>query len=123
MYNDKYYDQKKISDYAKQASRDKFQNNSRTRLMNAMQKRFNTTMVGALVAFEDEFGELWGNGLDTEELTPEQLEERDHWEKVRARVFDNGNDQARAAMDEISNYTVSWNKYVTKFIIKNPHKQ
>ena len=118
--NQKYYEQQKINKLAKKIGQEKFQNNSRNRLMDAIKKKFDTTMIGALAAFEEEFGELWGNGLDIHDLDRDQLEERERWERVRSKVLDNGNDQARSAAEEISNYTVSLNRYVTKFIVK-PH--
>ena len=115
--NMNYNEQKKISELAKKISKEKFQSNSRNRLMDAIKKKFNTTMIGALAAFEEEFGELWGDGLDIDDLTPDQLEERERWERVRSKVLDNGNDQSRSSMEEISRYTVSFNRYVTKFIV------
>jgi len=115
---DDYYEMKKVSQMAKKISTTKFQNNSRNRLMNNIKKKFNTTMIGALAAFEEEFGELWGNGMSLDDLTQDQLEERERWERVRSQVLDNGNDQSRSSMEEISQYTVSWNRYVTKFVVQ-----
>lgn len=115
---DDYYHMKKLNTMAKKISQDKFQDSSRNRLKNNIQKKFQTTMIGALAAFEDEFGELWGNGLDVNDLDKDQLEERERWERVRSRVLDNGNDQARSAMEEVSHYTVTFNRYVTKFIVR-----
>jgi len=115
---DDYYEMKKISNMTKKLSQEKFNNNSRNRLRNNIQKKFQTTMIGALAAFEDEFGELWGNGLDIHELDRDQLEERERWERVRSKILDGGNYQSRCAAEEISHYTVSFNRYVTKFIVK-----
>ena len=114
-----YYEMKKLNQMAKKIGQEKFQNTSRNRLMENIKKKFNTTMIGALAAFEEEFGELWGNGMDFEDLSIDQAEERERWERVRSRVLNNGNDQSRSAMEEISHYTVSWNRYVTKFIVKS----
>ena len=36
---------------------------------------------------------------------------RDVWEDVRAQILDNGNSQLRAAMNEISDYTISWDRH------------
>ena len=116
---DDYYEMKKVNRIAKKIGQEKFQNKSRDRLMGAIQQKFKTTMIGALAAFEEEFGELWGDGMDLDNLNPEQLEERERWERVRSHVLDNGNDQSRSSMEEISHYTVTWNRYVTKFVIRN----
>lgn len=116
---DNYYQMKKVNDMAKKINKEKFQKNSKRRLMDNVKKRIETTMIGALAAFEEEFGELWGNNLDLDDLTQDQLEERERWERVRSKVLDNGNNQSRSAMEEISQYNVSWNRYITKFIVKN----
>ena len=116
--NQKYYEQQKINRLAKKIGQEKFQNNSRNRLMDAIKKKFDTTMIGALAAFEEEFGELWGDGLGIDQLTLDQLEERERWDRVRSKVLDNGNNQSRSAAEEISHYTVTFNKYVTKFVVK-----
>lgn len=117
--SDNYFEMKKINQMAKKRGQEKFQHSSRNRLIGNIKKKFNTTMIGALAAFEEQFGELWGDGLEFKDLTPEQLEERERWDIVRSQVLDNGNDQLRASIDEISHYTVSFNRYVTKFVIKN----
>jgi len=115
---DDYYRMKHEHNLAKSVNRNKFQDNSKNRLISKIKKNFNTTMIGALAAFEEEFGELWGDGMGNEDLSPDQLDERERWERVRSKVLDNGNDQSRSAIEEISNHTISWNRFTTKFIVK-----
>ncbi len=115
---DEYYRMKKANNLAKSVNKQKFQDNSKSRLVDNIQKKFKTTMIGALAAFEEEFGEIWGDGLNPEDMSRDQLEEKERWDRVRSRVLDNGNDQARSATEEISNHTVSWNRYTTKFLVK-----
>ena len=73
----------------------------------------------ALAAFEERFGELWGHGLRDEDLDEEQREWKELWMEARARILDNGNSNLRAAQSEISQYTLSWNRYVNKFDFKD----
>ena len=44
---------------------------------------------------------------------------REVWEDVRAQILDNGNAQLRAAMNEIDDYTITWNRYSMSIPVKN----
>lgn len=99
---------------------EKYKEHSKKRLMLNLKKKFDTTMIGALVQFEDHFGRLWGHGLSLDQLSNQQIEWRKIWEEVRTNILNNGNNQARAADDEIAQYTMTWNRYRTEFIITQP---
>ena len=92
-----------------------YKDNSKRRLLNNIKKKFDTTIIGSLAAFEEKFGELWGHGLSIEELDEDQLYWREEWADARSRILDNGNANLRAAQNEIAQYTLSWNRYVTQF--------
>ena len=92
-----------------------YKENSKRRLLNNLKKKFDTTIIGSLAAFEDRFGELWGHGLPTPELDEDQLYWREAWTDARSKILDNGNANLRAAQNEIAQYTLSWNRYVTQF--------
>lgn len=66
-------------------------------LINSIYKKFQTTMIGALARFEDNFGHIWEN-------EPEDSKVWDHWEYTRNSILNNGNKQARAAIEEIKLY-------------------
>jgi len=100
----------------KKNNEDKYKENSKKRLMSVIEKKFKTTMIGALARVEDGFGSLWGHGQ--RDLTPEQQEFRKLWTEVRTDVLNNGNNQLRGALDEIANYTMSWDKFKTEFVIR-----
>ena len=93
----------------------KYKDNSKRRLCNILKKKFDTTIIGSLAAFEDAFGELWGHGLNINDLDEDQRYWREIWMETRSKVLDNGNANLRAAQNEISQYTLSWNRYVTNF--------
>jgi len=114
---DRYQASRFIKD-AKKNSQRKYETNSKKRLMNNVAKKLQTTMIGALAQFEKQFGELWGIDEDIGNLTPEQQFYRSKWESVRTEVLNNGNNQIRAAMDELSQYTITWNRFQTSFIVK-----
>ena len=97
---------------------DSYNEMSKKRLMNNLQKKFNTVAVGALVAFEETMGELWGHGLPYEKLTEEQKEYRKKWEQIRTKVLDLGGTNCRAAKSEIAQYSLRWNRYVMNFKVE-----
>ena len=109
---------KKLHDTVKQQNEQVYKENSKRRLMSNVNKKFQTTMIGALAQFEDLFGDLWGVDKESEERTKRENDLFDKWQIARTAILNNGNNQARAAMDEMNQYTISWNKFHTDFIVK-----
>lgn len=68
---------------------------------NILTKRFQTTMIGALSEFEENFGYLWGIDEDDNELTERQQEFRDKWEYTRNKILNNGNNQLRKCVADL----------------------
>lgn len=65
-------------------------------------KRFQTTMIGALFEFEKAFGYLWGQEKDENDLTEKELDFLDRWDTVRNQILNNGNNQLRKAISDLS---------------------
>lgn len=65
-------------------------------------KRFQTTMIGALFEFEKTFGYLWGQDKDEKDLTDKELDFLDRWDVVRNQILNNGNNQLRKAIADLS---------------------
>jgi hypothetical protein len=65
-------------------------------------KRFQTTMIGALFEFEKAFGYLWGQDKNEEDLTDNELDFLDRWDNVRNQILNNGNNQLRKAIVDLS---------------------
>lgn len=82
---------------------------SRDRIKRIQKKKVQTTMIGALAAFEEAFGYVWGQGQ--KDKTDEQKRMSAIWEKTREKILDNGNSQIRALHKELDMYEVSWNRY------------
>ena len=97
---------------------EQYKESSKKRLLNNIKKKFDTTIIGSIAAFENTFGYLWGHGKPYSELTEQEEEFRDMWNETRAKILDNGNFNLRTAQSEISQYTLTWNRYFTKFHIK-----
>ena len=91
---------------------------SKKRLLNNIEKKFNTTTIGSLAIIEEELGFLWGHGVPYNELTEEEKELREIWKTVRTRILDLGNSNLRASQSELSQYSFKWNRYVTNFEVK-----
>jgi len=68
---------------------------------NIIAKRFQTTMIGALYEFEENFGYLWGLDKDDSELNENQIKFREQWEDTRNRVLNNGNNQLRKCISDL----------------------
>jgi len=113
-----HYAMKKLHETVKKQNEEKYKDNSKRRLMANIGKKFQTTMIGAIAKFEDEFGYLWGNDKEDEERTQKEAIMFEKWQDVRTAILNNGNNQSRAAMDEMNQYTISWNKFHTEFIVK-----
>lgn len=89
-----------------------YKEDSRERLVRSLEKKFKTTFIGALAHFEEAFGpQLWGKGLAYGQLSELQLRNKKTWDLVRTNVLNNGNNQLRAAIQEIAEYTVEWNRH------------
>jgi len=83
--------------------------NSRHEIIEQIETRFKTIMIGSLARFESEFGSLWNNNDD-----PSNNQEayfRDKWEDLRHELLDHGNNQIRQGLEELNMYLNSVEKY------------
>ncbi len=72
--------------------------NEEKMLIDNIYKKFQTTMIGSLARFESIFGHLWENDS-------KQAEEfEDMWEYARNSILNNGNKQARSAVEDLNNF-------------------
>ena len=83
--------------------------------------KLKTTMIGALAKFEGEFSYLWTPEIEGDSLTDEQLDYKERWQFVRTEILNLGNAQLRAALQEIDQYTIKYNKHEYTFVITEPH--
>jgi hypothetical protein len=88
---------------------------SKKRLIGAIEKKFNTANIGILELIEKYFGRLWGH-KENRKLTREEQEMREIWSILRAEILDHGNHQKRAAINEISEYSLKWERYHIDFL-------
>ena len=114
-YDDDYLEFKHEVDRRSEDKEHQYKDNSKRRLLNILKKKFDTTIIGSLAAFEERFGDLWGHGLPMQELDEDQQYWREIWTETRSKVLDNGNSNLRAAQNEIAQYTLSWNRYVNNY--------
>jgi hypothetical protein len=78
-------------------------NRNKKGIIQQISKRFETTIIGSLVRFEESFGYLWG--LDSNKpLTAKEQDFLDMWEILRTSILNHGNNQMRMALDDIINY-------------------
>jgi len=67
-----------------------------------MEKRLQTTMIGAIARMEENFGFLWGH--DKENITAKEEEFLDIWEFTRNQILNYGNNQLRNIGDDFDNF-------------------
>lgn len=80
----------KLTSIARQANLERYEAHSKENLKDTIQRKFKTTMIGALSVFEEYFGYLWGHGIDERDLTEEELEMKKVWETVRTEILNKG---------------------------------
>lgn len=103
---------------AKETREERYLELSRKRLDKIITTKMKTCFIGALSAFEETFGSLWGHGKDVEDLTPAEKQNRELWINTRTKILNNGNTQLRASQTEIANHVIKWNRYHIDFIVK-----
>jgi len=101
----------------------KYKDKSKKRLSNIISTKIKTSFIGAISSCEEHFGFLWGHGKNEEELDENELAMREIWENVRAGILDNGNTQLRATINEINNYSITWERYHVDLPIKNTEEK
>ena len=82
---------------------------SRKEILDKIEKRFKTIMIGGLARFEQEFGYLWNN--DEAPTTKQEAYFRDKWEDLRNDLLDHGNNQIRNGIQDLHNYLNTVEKY------------
>ena len=91
-------------------------NRSKDRLLKEINKRINTTMIGAIASVEKYFGKMWG--FENDDITPQQQRMKEIFEELRSEILDKGNAQIRNFEAELSSYDVVWNRYHIDLPIK-----
>jgi len=114
---------KTLVERMRQAKEERFVEQSRKRLDKIVSTKIRTAFIGALAAFEEEFGFLWGHELPEEKLTTEHQRMFDLWERVRTAVLNNGNTQLRSVRNEIANHVVKWNRHHVEFQVQEQEKE
>jgi hypothetical protein len=117
--SDDYFKLRQQHDQNKARNEAKFKELSKKRLLNSIITKMRTIMIGSLARFESEMGHLWGVGKRTP-LSPEEAKMAAIWQKIRTEILDLGNNNMRAAEQEIAQYTMSWERNKTDLIIIQP---
>jgi hypothetical protein len=68
-----------------------------------MERRIQTTMIGALARMEQNFGFLWGHDKEGE-LTAEEEKFADIWDFARNEILNHGNKQIRNLDTDFNRY-------------------
>lgn len=109
-------DHKRNSDIVRQREkkeRETFLLASKEALRKTCRKKIDTTMIGAINVIELE---LFGLMSENDSLS---LKLREAYGRIRSKILDNGNNQKRIIDEEISQYTVEWNKQTLVMPVRN----
>lgn len=90
--------------------------NTQEDLLEEIETRIKTTMIGSLAQFEKHFGYLWQN----DHANRQKYE--DLWEDTRNNILNNGNNQIRLALKSLGDFLYQkpfQNKYHYKFYFKD----
>lgn len=82
----------------------------KTFLVNGVRISVKTITIGILEILENNFGELWGHGLELEELSEEQKEFRETWEYVRHQIKERGKQSQDILINNIKNFNIRRNR-------------
>ena len=109
----------KIYENARKVNKDRYVIGSKRRLITNIEKKFRTAMIGTIARCEEQLGFLWGYGLDSNQLTKDQIRfKEDVWDILRTDILNHCNNHLRGAIEEMQHYTISWDQYKVDFIIK-----
>jgi hypothetical protein len=95
----------------RQEAAKRYAQQSRERLRKNMETKIRTTMIGSLALVEQKFSSLWGQGKPRNQLTDAELAWETIKDELRTEILNNGNNQLRAAIAEINQYDVTWNRF------------
>lgn len=93
-------------------------------LIQNIEIRFKTLMIGSISRFEKYFGYLWNHGDEPNTKSEEKF--REIWETLRVDLLNHGNNQIRLAIDEMLDVLNSKDnkyRYNYKFIMNNKNKE
>jgi hypothetical protein len=69
-------------------------------ILDDIHKRFQTTIIGSLARFEENFGYLWENDSDSGQAYYRL------WQQTRNSILNNGNNQARQSLDLLEDFLI-----------------
>lgn len=110
---DEFEQNKQIVEQRKADEIAKFRKGSKERLNKICAKKVDTTMIGAISAFEQCMSEFITMLSDEEKLVYMEA-----FELARSRILDNGNTQKRNMLEEFKQYTIEWNRYSIMMPVK-----
>lgn len=90
------------------------------KLLDDVEKRFQTLMIGAISRVEKSFGYLWNHGSDPTNET--QASFRQKWDNLRTELLNHGNNQIRLAINSIEDYLDGNNKFSYQYNFKINNK-
>jgi hypothetical protein len=92
-------------------------NKHNNKIIQKINKKFQTTIIGCLARFEENFGYLWSYDSD-KPLTEREAKFLEIWEYTRTSILNHGNNQMRSAIDDLVDFIEKDTMYKYNFIVK-----
>lgn len=89
-------------------------------LIQKLENKFKTVMIGAISRIENEFGYLWNHGDEPLNSTQELFDQK--WEKLRLELLNHGNHHIRSAIKDLNRFFYE-QKYKFRTIFKQPDNE
>jgi len=85
--------------------------NDKQKLRRIVSTSLETVAIGALVAMEEDMGDLWGHGKPEDELTEDEILMYETWKGIRDRILKRLSDSKKAAFLHIDGFNVRSKKF------------
>jgi len=119
MNDDNFEKLRSISGRNKEVGEAAKKETAKKNLLNAIRKKFTTSLFGNISRFEQNFGRLWGFQKGRNEILSESEKRgREIWMKCRKSVLDFSNNLLRELEKELDNYCFEYLGYHFDFKVK-----
>lgn len=115
---DEFLKNKEAVEKRRKEEREKYLSGSKDRLYKICSKKIDTTMIGAISAYEDAFRHIFEGATESEKIVLMEA-----FDAARSKVLDNGNNQKRNMNEEFKQYTIEWNRYSVVMPVKQRNKE
>jgi hypothetical protein len=99
------------------------QKNNCRQIINDVETRFKTVMIGSIARVENYFGYLWGHP-EKDNITDKQKEFKQLWEELRTEMLNHGNFHIRKGLEDLEESLArEQDRYEYTFYVKDNNRR